>query len=432
MTQRISRRHFIQATGAAAFAFTLMPRRAMGANERVNVACIGVTNQGEYDLTQTADSGLANIVALCDIDQTRLNRAARHHESARKFDDYRKMFDAMEKEIDAVVIAIPDHHHAFATMAALRRGKHVYCEKPLTHDPHECRTVIETAAKAKVATQMGTQIHAGANYRRVVELIQSGAIGTIKRVHTWVGGAYAPGERPATTPPLPKGVNWEMWIGPAPQRPYDPGLHPFLWRGWWNYGTGMLGDMACHHMDLPHWSLGLTHPLTIEAEGPPVNPESAPAWLKVHFRYPSRGSQPPVHLTWYHGDRRPDEFAEGKLPKWGNGNLFVGDKGMLLADYDHYKLLPEKDFEGFQPPPKSIPDSPGHHKEFLLGCQTGSPTLCNFAYSGPLAETVLMGNLAYRSGRKIEWDEAGKKIRNAADPEVDRYLSREYRKGWEL
>lgn len=432
MSRRVTRRGFLQAASAGAAACMFVPSSAFGANERVNVACIGVTNQGEYDLRETYNTGLANIVALCDVDETRLNKAAKGHPSSRKFDDYRKMWDAMEKEIDAVVIAIPDHHHAFATMAALLRGKHVYCEKPLTHDPHECRIVIETAARAKVTTQMGTQIHAGNNYRRVVELVQAGAIGPIERVHVWVGGAYAPTSRPSSTPPVPEGLNWDMWIGPAPQRAYDPGLHPFLWRGWWNYGTGMLGDMACHHIDLSHWALGLTHPNTIEAEGPQPNAEAAPPWLKVHFRYPARGEQPPVHLTWYHGDRRPEEFAEGKLPKWGNGTLFVGKKGMLIADYDKHVLLPKEDFKDFVPPPRTIPNSPGHHKEYLLGCQTGSPTLCNFGYSGPLAETVLMGNVAFRSGQKLEWDEESKKLRNISDPQIAKYFSRDYRTGWSL
>jgi len=430
----MSRRRFLKTTaaGAAAASFVYVPKCAFGANERVNVACIGVSNQGEYDLRETARSGLANIVALCDIDRRRLDKAGLSHESAKKFDDFRKLFDAMEREIDAVVVAIPDHQHAFATLAALHRGKHVYCEKPLTHDPRECRAVIEAAAKAKVATQMGTQIHAGNNYRRVVELVQSGAIGAIRRVHTWVGGAYTGTEAPKEAAAPLDQLNWEAWLGPSPKRPYDPRLHPFYWRGWWDYGTGMLGDMACHHMDLSHWSLGLTHPQSIEAEGPPPSLENGPAWLKVHFNYPARGTQPPVHLTWYHGDKRPDEFAEGKLPKWGNGTLFVGDKGMLLADYDHYKLLPEADFKDFQPPARTIADSPGHHKEWLLGCQTGSPTLCNFGYSGPLAETVLLGNVAFRSGKELEWDESTKSLKNASDPDVARFFQREYQPGWSI
>ncbi len=430
----ISRRRFLKTTAACAAVapFLYVPRSAFGANEKVNVACIGVTNQGEYDLKETFNSGLANIVALCDVDEGRLNKAAALHPSAQKFDDYRRMFDRIENQIDAVVIAIPDHHHAFATLAALHRGKHVYCEKPLTHDPRECRAVMEMAAKAKVATQMGTQIHAGRNYRRVAEIIQSGAIGPVRRVHVWVANAYSPVERPQNTPPAPAGLNWEMWIGPAPQRAYDPGLHPFYWRRWWNYGTGMLGDFACHHMDLSHWALGLTHPQTIEAEGPPPDAESTSAWMKVDFHYPARENQPEVHLTWYHGSRRPDEFAPVDLPKWGNGTLFIGDKGMLLADYEKYRLLPENDFKDFMPPAQTIPDSPGHHKEWLLGCRDGSPTLCNFAYSGALAETVLLGNVAYRSGKKLEWDEVRKTLRNLSDPEVAKYFSREYRAGWSL
>ncbi|HEX4793629.1 MAG TPA: Gfo/Idh/MocA family oxidoreductase [Humisphaera sp.] len=435
MTSKVSRRRFLQttATGAAAAAFTYVPRSAFGANERVNVAHIGVTNQGEYNVREIArNSGLANIVALCDVDQTRLAKTAASHPSAQKFDDYRKMFDAIEKQIDAVVIAIPDHHHAFATLAGLRRGKHVYCEKPLTHDPHECRTVIETAAKAKVATQMGTQIHAGGNYRRVVELIQSGAIGAVKRVHVFVGGSYTGTEAPKEPPMDLAKLNWEMWLGPAPKRAYDPALHPFYWRGWWNYGTGMLGDMACHHIDLSHWALGLTHPDTIEAEGPPPNEQTAAAWMKVHFRYPARGDKPPVHLTWYHGGKLPEELEDGKIPKIGNGTLFVGEKGMLLADYNQRRLYPADDYKDFQAPPPSIPESVGHHREFLLACQTGSPTLCNFAYSGPLAETVLLGNVAYRSGKKLEWDETTKSLKNASDPDVAKYFGREYSKGWVL
>jgi predicted dehydrogenase len=279
--------------------------------------------------------------------------------------------------LDAVVVSTPDHLHAPVTAAALRAKLHVYCEKPLTHSLHEARFVTELARKAGVATQMGTQIHSLDNYRRVVELVKGGAIGEVTEVHVWVGGGYSGGDRPADAPPVPPSLDWDFWLGPAPQRPYHSCYCPFHWRGWWDFGNGTLGDMACHHMDLPFWALDLTSPATIEAEGPPVHAESCPPWLIVKYAMRTRASASgaggaTLPLTWYHGDRRPHHFADGLLPQWGNGTLFVGSKGLLLADYERHALLPEKDFQGFVPPAPSIPASIGHYEEWIAAAKGGA------------------------------------------------------------
>lgn len=435
MSSSFTRRRFLQTSAALGAATLIIPRRAWGANERLNVACIGVTGRGGEDMDGVGENPDVQIVALCDVDEKNLGVATKKHPGAKRFIDYREMLDKMNKEIDAVVVGTPDHHHAPATIRALRLGKHVYCEKPLTHTVAETRKIREAAKQAKVATQMGTQIHAEENYRRVVELIKSGAIGTVTRSHVWVdggeNGGYSGGDRPTDTPPVPEGVHWDLWLGAAPERPYSPKYHPFWWRGWWDFGGGTLADMACHHMDLSHWALDLREPVSIQAEGPPDHPESTPKWLIVNYMYPARGNQPPVHLTWYHGGKRPAEFAEGKLPKWGGaGTLFVGDKGMLIADYGRHQLLPEADFKGFKAPAKSIPKSIGHHNEWVRACREGTPTTCNFDYSGALTETVLLGNVAYRTGKKLEWDAASGKVTNTTD--ADKFLAKAYRKGWEV
>jgi predicted dehydrogenase len=392
-------------------------------NEKLNIGVIGVANQGAYDLDNVRSQ---NIVALCDIDDNYLAAAVKDLPQAKTYNDYRRLLE--QKGIDAVVIAIPDHMHAPVTRAALESGRHVYCEKPLTHTVYEARRVAEAAQKHARVTQMGTQIHAGSNYRRVVEIVQNGAIGTVREVHVWADRSWTGDGRPADTPPVPPNIHWDLWLGVAPERPYHPAYVPAKWRGWWDFGGGTLADMACHHIDLSYWALNLRHPLTVEAEGPPVNPENTPAWLIVHYDYPARDPQPPVRLTWYNGGKRPPQFADGKLPEWGDGTLFVGEKGMLLADYSRYVLLPEKDFAGFQPPPKTIPDSIGHHAEWIEACKTGGPTTCNFDYAGALTEAVLLGNVAYRVGQKLEWDAKSLKVTNG--PDADRYLRPRYRKGW--
>jgi predicted dehydrogenase len=431
MTHRLSRRRFLQATAAAGAARLLVrPLPAAGkkapASEKLAVGMIGLTNQAEYDLDQVAAADTA-IVALCDVDQNRSGKARARFPGAMYYTDYRKLIE--HKGLDAVVIAIPDHHHALATLAALRSGLHVYCEKPLTHTVEEARLVAETAAKHQRVTQMGTQIHAEDNYRRVVELVQSGVIGPVKEVHVWCDKVMGGGDRPKDKPPVPAGLDWDLWLGPAPERPYHPTYHPFFWRNWWDFGGGITADMACHHMDLPFWALKLRHPTKVAAEGPPPHPETAPTSMMVTYEFPARGDLPPVTLTWYDGGRRPRLFAEGKLPRWGDGTLFVGAKGMLLADYSSRRLLPEDKFRGFEPPTPFIKDSIGHHKEWVEACKSGGGTTCNFEYAGALTEAVLLGNVSYRCGKPLTWDAKNLK---ADLPEAERFLRKEYRKPWSL
>jgi predicted dehydrogenase len=394
-------------------------------NEKLNIGTIGTANQARFSMNGVTSE---NLVAICDVDDNFLGKAAQDYPGAQKYNDFRKLLE--QKDLDAVIVATADHTHAPATVRALRLGKHVYCEKPLTHTVAEARLVAQEAAKAKVATQMGTQIHAGENYRRVVEIIRSGAIGPVAEVHTWAGGGLEAGDRPLEAPPVPAGLHWDLWLGPVAERPYSPEYVPFKWRKWWAFGGGNMADLGCHHIDLPFWALGLRYPSTVVAEGPSVHPEGCPKGLQVRYEFPARDKQPAVKLTWYDGDRIPQ--AIHGAPCGGAGNLFVGERGMLWADYDKLHLLPEADFAGFTPPSPTIPRSIGHHAEWILACKTGSPTTCNFDYSGALTETVLLGGAAYRSGQKIEWDPAALKSKGAGSSEVDRFLHKEYRPGWEL
>lgn len=433
---QMSRRQFIERSAAVGAGALLgesgadAQQSASGArvsrspNEKLNIGIIGVANQGRYNLQNVRSE---NIVALCDVDDNYLAATIQEFPGATVYNDFRRMLE--QKDVDAVVVATPDHIHAPATLIALETGRHVYCEKPLTHTVGEARKVIAAAHRSKLATQMGTQIHAGDNFRRVVELVQSGAIGQIAEVHVWVDSLYTGTGRPVEKPPVPPTLHWPLWLGPAPVRPYHPTYVPFWWRSWWDFGGGALADLACHHMDLPHWALNLREPLTIEAEGPPVKAENTPEWLIVRYEYPARAAMPPVKLTWYNTGKRTPYHAEGKLPNWGSV-LFVGEKGMLLSDYNRHVLLPEKDFEGFQPPPQTIPASIGHHAEWIQACKTGAPTTCNFDYSGPLAQTVLLGNVAYRVGCKLEWDAVHHQITNC--PEAEPFVNPRHRRGWKV
>jgi predicted dehydrogenase len=406
------------------------------ANERLHLGVVGVTNQGEHDWTSLVAGG-AEVVAYADVDERLIGKIKERFPNAAYHVDFRKMFDA--KGLDAVLVATPDHIHVHATLAALKAGLHVFCEKPLTHSVHEARLVAETAKKHNRVTQMGTQIHAGDNYRRVVELIQTGAIGPVREVHVWCARSYGAGiERPKESEPVPPGFHWDLWLGPAPDRPFHHGpnkkgrgtYHPFNWRSFWDFGGGTLNDMACHHVDLPFWALKLRYPTKVTAHGTPLNPDVAAVALTVEYEFAARGDLPPVKLTWYDGGRRPRHFAEGKLPQWGDGSLFVGEKGMLLAGYSDHKLLPEKDFEGFKRPKPFIKNSIGHYKEFVEACKNGGPTTCSFDYSGALTECVLLGNVSYRVGKSLDWDPKNLKATNC--PEAERFIHKEYRAGWAL
>ncbi len=428
--QRTTRRRFLEqsmALGAASVLAAPAFGKEESPNEKLNIAAVGVAGRAAGDIAGVRSE---NIVGLCDIDEKRLGGAAEKFPKAKTFVDFRKMLSEMENQIDAVVVGTPDHTHAAPSAMAIRMGKHCYCEKPLTHSVYESRFVTELAEKQGVATQMGTQIHATDNYRRVVELVRAGAVGPIDEVHVWCGKGWGGGERPEETPPVPEHIHWDLWLGPAPYRPYHPCYLPGQWRRWWDFGNGTLGDMACHYMDLPFWALDLKYPSTIATEGPPVHPETCPLALVVRYEFPARGDKPPIKLTWYDGDNRPPILAEQGLPVWGAGVLFVGKDGMLLADYRRRELYPEKKFADYEPPEPTIPRSIGHHKEWIRACKTGSPTTCDFSYSGPLSETVLLGNVAYRTGKKLQWDAKNLKATNC--PEAQQYVRREYREGWTL
>ena len=386
-----------------------------------------------------------NIVALCDVHQPHVLKAAQKYPAAKQYKDFRKVFDDA-KAFDAVTVSTCEHTHAFAVLPALQLKKHVYCEKPLTHDVWEVGVLLDATRKAKVATQMGTQIHAGDNYRRVVELIQAGAIGPVREAHVWVGRAWglqseeeakahkdivSVRERPAGSTPVPEGLDWDLWIGPAPFCPFHEVYWPGpKWYRWWDFGNGTMSDLGSHWNDLPWWALKLDHPLTIEAEGPPAHREIAPASMHAIYTYGQRGDMPPVTLHWYQGTMKPKLLSDGKIPGWNSGVLFVGDKGMLLSDYGKHLLLPEDQFKDFKRPEPSIAKSLGHHQEWLHACKTGAPTTCNFEYSGPLTIANHLGNVAYRVGTKLQWDHIALKTKNC--PAAEPMIRREYRKGWKL
>ncbi len=431
MKTTTTRREFIKSSVSATASLIVLSRvssLAFSANEKLSIAVIGCAGRGAENLKEVEKED--NIVAMCDVDEKHAAGSFKQHPKAKKYRDFRRMFDEMGKEIDAVVVSTPDHTHAPAGVMAMKLGKHVYCEKPLTHSVYEARVMAEIAQKKKLCTQIGTQIHAGTNYRRVVELVQSGAIGRVEEVHVWQPAKYSGGDRPKDTPPVPPTLDWDLWLGPAAFRPYHSCYVPFLWRGWWDFGNGGLGDFFCHYVDVVFWALKLRYPTTVEAEGPPVHPESCPLWIIVRYAFPARENLPPVKFTWYGGEKKPALLAEANLPKWDAGVLFIGEKGLLMADYNQRKLFPEEKFANFTPPPPTIPDSIGHHKEWLVGCKTGSPTTCNFGYSGPLTEAALLGSVAYRSGERLNWD--ANRLEAVNSTKAKQYIRREYRKGWTL
>ena len=442
----LSRRGFLQRTAVAGSALLAAPAvvSCRAPSEKLNLVVIGCGGRGGHNMGHMLGE---NIVALCDVSEANLGQAAKNAPKARKFRDFRKLYDELkDSEFDAVVVSSTEHTHAFATLPALQRKKHVYCEKPLTHSLREARLITEAARKAGVATQMGTQIHAGSNYRRVVELIQAGAIGPVSEAHVWVSRAWGwqseeeakqhkdivwTMDRPRSVETVPAGLDWDLWLGPAPERPFNSVYVPGpKWYRWWDFGGGTMSDLGAHWLDLPFWALKLDVPHAVEASGPPPHPELAPASMSATFHYGPRGDMPAVKVTWYQGTLRPNPVKESKVPAWGNGVLFIGSRGMLLTDYGKHVLLPEKDFADFKRPEKSIPESLGHHAEWLHACKTGAATTCPFSYSGLLTEANHLGNVAYRAGKRIEWDAAAMRIRNA--PEAEQFLGREYRKGWKL
>ncbi len=425
----ITRREFVGAAASVA-AFTIVPRHVLGGpgksapSEKINIACIGAGGRGYADAINVSTE---NIVALCDVDDKRAATTFGWFPKAKRYHDYRRLLDKEQKNIDAVVVATTDHTHIPISVMAMKMGKGVYCEKPLGQNIHEIRVATEVAAKCKVATQMGNGAHSGYNYRSMVALIKAGTIGQVKEVHCWCDESWPPGDRPKNTPPVPKHLKWDLWLGPAPVRPYHPTYHPLGWRHWWDFGNGRIGDMGCHMIDLPFTALDLKYPLTVETKSAkPAHKESSPRWLITKWTFPKRGDLPPVELTWYDGIKRPPLQKKHNMPDWPEATIFVGSEGMLIADYGKFKLYPEKKFAGVKRPglPRGLP----HAQEWIKACKTGSPTGCNFGYAGPLAETVLLGTVAYRAGKKLQWDPAKLKATNCA--EADQFIRRENRKGW--
>ncbi len=368
--------------------------------EKLRIGVVGVANRGGDNLAGVKDEEIA---ALCDVDANYLKAAAAQFPKAKTFADYREMM-TMEG-LDAVVVSTPDHSHFPAAKRALERGLHVYCEKPLTHTVEQARTLITLAAAKKRVTQMGTQIHAGENYRRVVEKVRSGILGPITDVDVFCGKTWSGGERPKDTPTVPQGLDWGLWLGPAQERPYHPDYCPANWRRFWAFGNGTLGDMGCHYIDLAFWALDLRHPNRVRGFGGVPHAETTPPNFTAEWDFPGGGSRAlPVQLRWHDDGVRPARIKALGLDNWGNGVLFVGTEGWLLADYDNHVSGPEAVTKKLAEVKPSIPPSIGHHREWIEACKNGGETTCKFDYSGTLTESVLLGNIAYRMQRSLFWN----------------------------
>ena len=439
-----TRRGFIQTTAALGVGYWVAGRAsaeegapdakpAEAPSEKLNFACIGVEGKGTSDSNDAAR--LANIVAICDVDDSKLNKAAERFPDAKKFYDFRDLFDEMSGQIDAVTVSTPDHTHAPAAIRAMKEGKAVYCQKPLTHSIWEARRMAEVARETKVATQMGNQGTAGSGLRKSAAIVQAGTLGPVHEVHVWTNRPIWPqgGPRPETKP-VPKNVHWNLWLGPAAKRDYGDGYHPFAWRGWWDFGTGALGDMACHTMNLPFMALDLRDPVSVMAETAGHNKESYPKWSIIQYEFASTDKRPAVKLTWYDGGKRPPlELLEGQEIK-DSGSLMIGEKGKLYSPDDYGSAMKLIGVEA--PENVAFRESPGHFQEFVAAIKGGEPSVSNFAdYSGPLTEMVLLGNLAVwaadsGSGPKIEWDAKSLAAKNV--PNLEKLIKPEYRQGYSI
>lgn len=454
----LSRRDFLCTAAGAAATISIVPRHVLGGpgykapSDQLNIACIGVGGKGRDDVHGVFGE---NIIALCDVDDEKMASLPERlserfedpspvnswFEKVKKFKDFRVMLDKLEKDIDAVTVTTPDHTHAAAAMTALKMRKHVYVQKPLTHTIHEARMLTQTAAKAGVATQMGNQGHAGEGARLINEWIWDGAIGEVTEVHCWTNrpiwpqGICAPKEMPSKPPTL----DWNLWIGPMKWRPYHPDLCHFVWRGWRDFGTGALGDMGAHIINHPYWALKLKYPKTIQASSTKFTGDSWPLASKVIYEFPARKGMPPVNLIWYDGglmpERPPDLEPGRRLGEDDGGMLFVGTKGKLMVGCygNHPRIIPEAKMQEYQRPQKTIPRSPGIYQEWIEAAKSGGKSTTDFSYSGPLTETMLLGNLAILLKDQniiLEWD--GNKGEIVNYPEANTLLHIPYREGWKL
>ena len=450
----ISRREFLSGAAAATAAFTIIPSSVLGGtksapSDKLNIACIGVGGKGTSDIYAVSTE---NIVALCDVDDEQmakfLSKAKEEHpefvpmyEKAKKYRDFRVMLEENAKTIDAVTVSTPDHTHAVAAMMAIKMKKHVFVQKPLTHTIYEARKLAEEAKRMDVVTQMGNQGHASEEARLINEWIQDGAIGPVREVHCWTNRPVWPQgiERPKEIPSCPPSLDWNVWLGPSRWRSYHPAYHPFSWRGWWDFGTGAIGDMGAHIIDQPYWALKLSHPTHIQASSTSFTEDSYPVASIVTFLFPARDNMPPVKMTWYDGGLKPPrpEFLEQgrKMGDGGNGVLFIGDKGGLMCSCYalNPRIFPETKMQEYKRPAKTIPRSPGITQEWIEAIKTGKKSTTDFSYSGPMTETMLLGCIAIRmkdENKILEWDPVKMEITN--HPDANKFLQMEYREGWKL
>ena len=450
---KITRREFMGTSATVAAGLMIVPRHVLGGkgfkapSDTLNIGCVGVMGKGHSDI---ASCSTENIVAVCDVDDEMMARFLKHERNtpeqqekyyrAGKYRDFREMLEK-EKDIDAVTVSTPDHTHAVIAMMAIKMGKHVFVQKPLTHTVMEARMLAEDAKKAGIVSQMGNQGHSKEGARLINEWIWDGAIGPVHEVHVWTNRPIWPQgiDAPKETPSCPPTLDWNLWIGPAPWRYFHPAYHPFSWRGWWDFGTGALGDMGAHLMDQPFWALKLGHPKTIQAASTSFTKDSYPVAEMVTYEFPARGNMPPVQLTWYDGGLmplRPKELDSGRMMgDEGGGCLFVGKKGMLMCGTygENPRLVPEKLMQDYKRPEKTIPRSPGIMEEWIAAIKEGKKSTTDFSYSGTLTEVMLLGNVAMRmAGAKtiLEWDPVKLEFPNL--PEASQYLHKEYRQGWSL
>lgn len=438
---KLTRRRFL-GTSAAAAAPLILPGgslmgRQVSPNEKLNIGVIGAGGKGAVDSEGCMSE---NIVALCDVDARTLTARQARFPKAKAYRDYRVMLEELGDKLDAVTVSTPDHHHYPAAMMAMKMGLHVYVQKPLAHSVWEAREMLKMSRQHKVTTQMGNQGHSFDSTRKLVELVRAGMIGEVKDVHVWTDRPIWPQGmgRPAGEKPVPEYLDWDLWLGPAPVRPYNDGYHPFKWRGFWDFGTGALGDMGCHNMDAAFWALELGAPTSVEAEVSGINSETAPKWSVIRYQFPARGREaverPPVTLTWYDGGKKPDPGLIGETSLPNNGSLIIGSKATIAFkewNPNGFRVLAEgKELKYDDPDPLFPRVNENPYQEWISACKGGSPCLSNFEYAVPLTEMVLLGNVALRTGEKIAWDSQNLKAKGNSG--ADQFIRTEVRKGWEI
>jgi predicted dehydrogenase len=443
-TYQLSRREFIGRSALAVGAVTILPRHVLGGNgftppsDKLNIACIGAGGKGVSDIRAVSTE---NLVAFCDVDDVRAAETYTAFPKVPRYKDFRIMLDENDSDIDAVTVSTPDHIHTIAAMTAIKMGKHVFVQKPLTHTVKEARMLAEAAKEEGIVSQMGNQGHAGEGARLINEWIWDGAIGDVSEVHTWTNRPIWPQniEKPEAIPSVPPTLDWNLWLGPAPWRNYHPAYVPFSWRGWWDFGTGALGDMGAHIIDHPYWALDLGYPDTVQASSTEFNEETYPLASVITYTFPARGDKPPVKFKWFDGGimpPRPEELEQGRMMgEKGGGVIFIGSKGKLMCSVygENPRLIPETKMQAYKRPEKSIPRSPGIHQEWVAACKGEGKTTSHFGYAGKLTEMMLLGNIAIRlQDQKMifEWDGPNMRFKNSE--EANKHLQTEYRQGWTL